>query len=124
MWALLLLIIRKLSARPVIFCFFLQSDTQLSGDIGSDMVVIFDVAKHIFDADIKQPYRKTESKPHYSGYNPAGNMAVVEPQFYAELKYSDEAEYDAAASGYREHQSDEQAESLNDGVPYFCNCKS
>lgn len=46
-------------------------------------------------------------------------MAVVEPQFYAELKYSDEAEYDAAASGYREHQSDEQAESLNDGVPYF-----
>ena len=51
-------------------------------------------------------------------------MAVVEPQFYAELKYSDEAEYDAAASGYREHQSDEQAESLNDGVPYFCNCKS
>lgn len=49
-------------------------------------------------------------------------MAVVEPQFYAELQYSDETEYDAEATGQWKYQSDKQAEGIDNCVPYFCNC--
>lgn len=49
-------------------------------------------------------------------------MAVVEPQFYAELQYSYGTEYNAETSAQWEYKSDKQAEGIDNCVPYFCNC--
>ena len=66
------------------------------------MLVIFDVAKHIFNVGVKYPYCETEEKPHYSGYNPGDNKTGGEPQLYAELDYSNEAEYDTDVADQQE----------------------